>query len=115
MGLKKKQLRTDADLTPKQKMFVEILVQDHGSITQGEALKRAGYVMKEEKGYTSYASQLLSRKYNPHVAAYYDKRFEKELQKYKSKGLSSTGFDPLVSKKATGGLIKRRATKKKNT
>tara|TARA_R100000995_G_C3480974_1_gene123876 strand:+ start:864 stop:1382 length:519 start_codon:yes stop_codon:yes gene_type:complete len=87
MGLKKKQLRTDADLTPKQRMFVEILVQDHGSITQGEALKRAGYVMKEEKGYTSYASQLLSRKYNPHVAAYYDKRFEKELQKYKGDNL----------------------------
>ena len=39
----------------------------------------------------------------------------KELQKYKSKGLSSTGFDPLVSKKATGGLVNRRATKKKNT
>ena len=83
MGLKKKQLRTDADLTPKQKMFVEILVQDHGSITQGEALKRAGYVMKEEKGYTSYASQLLSRKYNPHVAAYYDKRFEKSYKNIK--------------------------------
>ena len=87
MGLKKKELRTEADLTPKQKMFVEILVQDHGSITQAEALKRAGYVMNDEKGYASYASQLLSRKYNPHVAAYYDKRFEKELQKYKSDNL----------------------------
>ena len=87
MGLKKKELRSDDDLTPKQKMFVEILVQDHGSITQAEALKRAGYVMKEEKGYASYASQLLSRKYNPHVASYYDKRFEKELQKYKSDNL----------------------------
>ena len=32
-GLKKKELRNDLDLTPKQKMFVEILVQDWGSIT----------------------------------------------------------------------------------
>ena len=32
-GLKKKELRTDLDLTPKQKMFVEILVKDWGSIT----------------------------------------------------------------------------------
>ena len=39
----------------------------------------------------------------------------KELQKYKYKGLSRTGFDPLVSKIASGGLVKRRATKKKNT
>tara|TARA_R100001594_G_scaffold27124_6_gene51900 strand:+ start:1519 stop:4395 length:2877 start_codon:yes stop_codon:yes gene_type:complete len=39
----------------------------------------------------------------------------KELQKYKAKGLSSTGFDPLANKKATGGLIDRRAKKKKKT
>ena len=32
MGLKKKALRTEADLTPKQKMFVEIYVKDWGSI-----------------------------------------------------------------------------------
>tara|TARA_R100000458_G_C8224427_1_gene207870 strand:- start:28 stop:1044 length:1017 start_codon:yes stop_codon:yes gene_type:complete len=39
----------------------------------------------------------------------------KELQKYKAKGISSTGFDPLATKKATGGLIDRRAKKKKKT
>ena len=46
MGLKKKELRTEDDLTPKQKMFVEIYVKDWGSITQAEALKRAGYECK---------------------------------------------------------------------
>ena len=29
-GLKKKSLRTELDLTPKQKMFVEIYVKDWG-------------------------------------------------------------------------------------
>ena len=48
-GLKKKELRTELDLTPKQKMFVEIYVKDWGSITQAEALKRAGYVCTNEK------------------------------------------------------------------
>ena len=87
MGLKKKELRTIDDLTPKQKMFVEIMVQDHGQITQGEALKRAGYVCKNENDYGVIASRLLSRKHNPHVAKYFDQRFEKELKKYESDNL----------------------------
>ena len=61
MGLKKKELRTDLDLTPKQKMFVEVYVKDWGSITQAEALKRAGYVCKNENDYSVIASRLLSR------------------------------------------------------
>jgi hypothetical protein len=86
-GLKKKELRTDLDLTPKQKMFVEILVQDWGSITQHEALQRAGYNCKDENSAKSTASQLLSRKTSPHVAKYFDKRFEQELKKYESDNL----------------------------
>ena len=82
-GLKKKELRTDLDLTPKQKMFVEILVQDWGSITQHEALQRAGYNCKDENSAKSTASQLLSRKTSPHVAKYFDKRFEQELKKFR--------------------------------
>ena len=54
-GLKKKSLRTELDLTPKQKMFVEIYVQDWGNITQAEALKRAGYRSEE------HTSELQSR------------------------------------------------------
>jgi hypothetical protein len=61
MGLKKKELRTEADLTPKQKMFVEILVADHGSITQAEALQRAGYDCKDINTARSTASQLSFR------------------------------------------------------
>ena len=87
MPLKKKELRTELDLTPKQKMFVEILVADHGSITQAEALKRAGYDCKDINTARSTASQLLNRKLNPHIAKYFDKRFEKELKKYESDNL----------------------------
>ena len=58
-GLKKKSLRTELDLTPKQKMFVEIYVKDWGSITQAEALKRAGYVCTNERDYGSEAIEIL--------------------------------------------------------
>lgn len=86
-GLKKKELRTDLDLTPKQKMFVEILVKDWGSITQAEALKRAGYECKDDASARSTASQLLSRKTSPHVATYFDKRFHQELKRYEGDNL----------------------------
>ena len=86
-GLKKKELRTELDLTPKQKMFVEIYVKDWGSITQAEALKRAGYVCTNEKDYGSVASRMLSRKLHPHIAKYFDKLFEREVKKYTSDNL----------------------------
>ena len=75
-GLTKKELRTEKDLTQKQKMFVEIMVQDHGQITQAEALKRAGYDCIDINIARSTASQLVNRRINPHVAKYSDKRFE---------------------------------------
>ena len=86
-GLTKKELRTEKDLTPKQKMFVEIYVKDWGNITQAEALKRAGYVCKNENDYSAIASRLLSRKLNPHVAKYFDTRFSKELKMYEGDNL----------------------------
>jgi|TARA_R100001463_G_scaffold855_2_gene3832 hypothetical protein len=86
-GLKKKSLRTELDLTPKQKMFIEIYVKDWGSITQAEALKRAGYVCTNEKDYGSVASRMLSRKHSPHIAKYFDKLFDREVKKYESDNL----------------------------
>ena len=86
-GLKKKSLRTELDLTPKQKMFVEIYVKDWGSITQAEALKRAGYVCTNEKDYGSVASRMLSRKHSTHIANYFDKLFDLEKKKYESDNL----------------------------
>jgi len=86
-GLKRKTDRTELDLTPKQKMFIEIYVKDWGSITQAEALKRAGYVCTNEKDYGSVASRMLSRKHSPHIAKYFDKLFEREVKKYESDNL----------------------------
>ena len=86
-GLKRKTDRTELDLTPKQKMFIEIYVKDWGSITQAEALKRAGYVCTNEKDYGSVASRMLSRKHSPHIAKYFDKLFDREVKKYESDNL----------------------------
>jgi hypothetical protein len=47
--MKRNELKTVHELTPKQRMFVEILVQEHGNITQHEAYKRAGYEAANEK------------------------------------------------------------------
>ncbi len=85
--MKKNALKTEHELTPKQRMFVEILVQEHGNITQAEALKRAGYESKSVETARSHASQLLNRKVNPHIAKFYDKRFEQEVKKYESDNL----------------------------
>ena len=85
--MKKNALKTEHELTPKQRMFVEILVQEHGNITQAEALKRAGYDSKSVETARSHASQLLNRKVNPHIAKYYDKRFDQEVKKYESDNL----------------------------
>ena len=80
--MKKNSLKTELELTPKQRMFVEIMVSEHGSITQHEAYKKAGFNAASENSAKSGASQLLNRKINPHVAKYYDKRFEQEVKKY---------------------------------
>jgi hypothetical protein len=72
--MKRNELKTVHELTPKQRMFVEILVQEHGNITQHEAYKRAGYEAANENTAKSCASQLLSRKLNPHVAKTLSKR-----------------------------------------
>lgn len=80
--MKKNSLKTELELTPKQRMFVEIMVSEHGSITQHEAYLKAGFSAANENSAKSCASQLLNRKINPHVAKYYDKRFEQEVKKY---------------------------------
>ena len=43
-GLKKKELRTEDDLTLKQKKFVDIYVKNWGNITKADALKEAAAV-----------------------------------------------------------------------
>ena len=82
MPLKSKALRTEQDLTPKQRKFIDILVANWGEITKGEALKKAGYECKSDKNFSDIASRLTSRKFSPHVVKYLDKKLEKASAKY---------------------------------
>jgi|TARA_R100001129_G_scaffold183565_1_gene166317 phage terminase small subunit len=82
MPLKSKALRTEQDLTPKQRKFIDILVANWGEITKGEALKKAGYECKNNKNYSDIASRLTSRKFSPHIVKYLDKKLEKASAKY---------------------------------
>ena len=81
-GLKKKEFRTELDLTIKQKVFVETLVKNWGNITQAEALKQPKYECKNEKVYSAIASRLMNRRLNPHIAKYLDKKYEEEVKKF---------------------------------
>jgi len=86
-GLKKKELRTEDDLTLKQKKFVDIYVKNWGNITKADALKEAGYECKNSNDYSVIASRLTNRKLNPHVVKYLDKIYKEECAKYEGDNL----------------------------
>ena len=75
--------RSDKDLTPKQRLFCDILVANWGEITYAEACKQAKYECVNEKDYSAIASRLLNRRLNPHIAKYLDKKYEEEVNKFK--------------------------------
>jgi len=87
MGLKKKELRTEDDLTLKQRRFIDIYVKNWGNITKSEACKQAGFECKNEKDYSVIASRLTNRKLNPHVVKYLDKIYKQECAKYEGDNL----------------------------
>lgn len=78
----KKIERSEKDLTPKQRMFCDILVANWGEITYAEACKRAKYDCANDKDYSAIASRLLNRRLNPHIAKYLDKKYEEEVNKF---------------------------------
>jgi len=86
-GLKKKELRTEDDLTLKQKNFIQIYVKNWGNITKADAAKQAGFECKNEKDYSTIASRLTNRKLNPHVVKYMDKIYKEECAKYEGDNL----------------------------
>ena len=86
-GLKKKELRTEDDLTLKQKKFVDIYVKNWGNTTKADALKEAGYECKNSNDYSVIASRLTNRKLNPHVVKYLDKIYKEECAKYEGDNL----------------------------
>ena len=82
MPQKKKIVRTVQDLTPKQKLFVEILVKHWGSISKVDALLQAGYKSKNKNGAMVLASRLTNPILNPHVCRYLEIKLSEEKEIY---------------------------------
>lgn len=82
MAQVKKIDRSEKDLTPKQRMFVDILIANWGEITYADACRQAKYECKNESDYSAIASRLMNRRLNPHVAKYLDQQYEKEVNKF---------------------------------
>jgi hypothetical protein len=100
MSRLKKEDRSEKDLTPKQRLFVDILVANWGEITYADACKQAKYECKNPTDYSAIASRLLNRRLNPHIAKYLDKKYEEEVNKFSKDKLKRFRRLDSLSKKA---------------
>ena len=82
MTKRKNTLKSTAELTLKQKAFVDIYVSNWGEITKVEAAKRAGYKSNKPEGPTEIASRLTDPNKNPHVVRYMEMKYNQELKKH---------------------------------
>ena len=83
MPQRPKQIRTIADLTDRQKSFIDILVDNWGQMSKSEALQKAGYSTKGSKqSIAVIASRLTNPKLNPHVCRYLEMCLQQEQEKY---------------------------------
>ena len=100
MAQVKKIDRSEKDLTPKQRLFVDILVANWGEISYADACRQAKYECKNESDYSVIASRLMNRRLNPHVAKYLDQQYEKEVNKFSKDKLKRFRRLDKLSKKA---------------
>ena len=82
MPQRKKIMRTQQDLTTKQRSFIDILVENWGQITKVDALLKAGYKSKNKDAAMVLASKLTNPDLNPHVCRYLEYKLSKEQEKY---------------------------------
>jgi phage terminase small subunit len=86
MPQRKREVRTIDDLTDKQKKFIDILVDNWGSISKTDAYLKAGYETKGNKvdkgSVAAIASKLTNPKINPHICRYLEIRLQQEQEKY---------------------------------
>ena len=80
-------LRTEKDLTSKQKKFLSLLVKNWGTITQTKAAQKAGYG-KNERSAAVMASKMLDPNANPHIARTLENMLAKESEKYEKDKLA---------------------------
>jgi len=106
MPKKKNTLKKLTDLTPKQKSFVDILVENWGTMTKVKAAQLAGYKSNKPEGPTEVASRLTNPDLNPHVCRYLESILQKELQIYeKDKLRKYKRFDHLSHKAEDKGQL----------
>ena len=83
-------VKTDIDLTAKQRKFVDIYVSNFGFISKTQAAKEAGYTAKDPN---TIAAKLTNPNRNPHVVRYLEKRLAQEQAKYGNKLRSYKRFE----------------------
>ncbi len=106
MPQRKKIVRTQKDLTTKQKNYIDILVNDWGNITKVDALLKAGYKSKNKDAAMVLASKLTNPNLNPHVCRYLEYKLSKEQEKYeKDKLRKYKRFDDLSKKAENKGQL----------
>jgi phage terminase small subunit len=106
MPKKKNSLKTVTELTPKQKLFVDNLVENWGKISKVKAASLAGYKSNKPEGPTEVASRLTNPDLNPHVCRYLESRLQKELQIYeKDKLRKYKRFEHLSNKAEDKGQL----------
>ena len=106
MARRSNQIKTIAELTLKQKKFVDIYVENWGNISKVDAARAAGYESKKPQGPTEIASRLTNPDLNPHVCRYMELKLQKELQIYeKDKLRKYKRFDHLSKKAEDKGQL----------
>ena len=106
MARRSNQIKTIVELTPKQKKFVDIYVENWGNMSKVDAARAAGYESKKPQGPTEIASRLTNPDLNPHVCRYMELKLQKELQIYeKDKLRKYKRFDHLSKKAEDKGQL----------
>jgi phage terminase small subunit len=75
-GHKPNILKSSSELTPKQRRFAEILVENWGNITKQKAAEQAGYKVTNSTG-----AKLTDPNINPHIHRYIEKLYALALKK----------------------------------
>lgn len=91
MGKLPNTLKSTSQLTPKQRKFVDLYVQNFGQpgFSKAQCARDAGYNPKRDNGAAEIGSRLLNPNLNPHVVRYFEKRMNAELNFYEKNKLRS--------------------------
>ena len=82
MVAKKNSLKTISEITEKQKKFIDILVENWGSITKVDALLKAGYQSRSRSSASVLAHKLLNPEQTPQLVRYFEHKMQQETDKY---------------------------------